>query len=184
MRESATQEHLARYYHAIENGPAPLTHRQLVALAGDVYRFYTEGNYENPGTADQWRAFKGLNRAVIEGRIQSAPPIIPGETNDQEVARELFGERLTAGINALPPGQVGPALEQRFGLLVDWVLTRYGLALDDAQRALFTSSADPAKLCPLRNSPADSIRPRIASARVDINQRTVQYTDNTPASNI
>jgi integrase len=135
VRESATQEHLARYYHAIENGPAPLTHRQLVALAGDVYRFYTEGNYETPGTADQWRAFKGLNRAVIEGRIQSAPPIIPGEANDQEVARELFGERLTAGINALPTGQAGPALEQRFGLLVDWVLTRYGLALDDAQRA-------------------------------------------------
>jgi hypothetical protein len=147
LREVVAREQLIRRFHTVENGPSPVSHRQLVALAGQVYRLYAEELAEDPGSADRWIAFKGINRAVKEGRISGAPPIRPGEANDEEIAKHLFGEDLTSGINALPPGPAENVIEQRFGLLANWVLAQNGLELaaDDRSRLLqkIPQAADP-----------------------------------------
>jgi hypothetical protein len=73
----------------------------------------------------------------FEGRIENPPPaaLMPG---DADTAIELFGNGdLTAAVNTLPVDQYN-ALEDRFGLLADWVLIRQriNLATEDRQRFL------------------------------------------------
>ncbi len=58
---------------AIRSGPRPLTHRQIIALSGEVYRLFVERFEEKPGPPEMWAAVKTFNRAAREGRISTAP---------------------------------------------------------------------------------------------------------------
>ncbi|WP_316182690.1 MULTISPECIES: phage integrase N-terminal SAM-like domain-containing protein [unclassified Bradyrhizobium] len=137
-RERAAREALQNIFDAAEQGPQRLDHRQLVALSGDVYRLYVEIYERDPGTTFQWAAHKAFHRAAMEGRI-NAFPVVPGQVDRGEIAQAAaaFGDDLTAGVNALPPGEPHEALEARFGLLADWVLAERGLELDPETRRQF-----------------------------------------------
>jgi integrase len=136
VRIGIAEAHLQRLFESIEQGAVPLTHKQIIALSGEVYRLLKERFEDNPGLPTQWGAYKAFNRAILEGRISQAPPIKPGEVNDNgQEAAALFGPDLTAGVNSFPLSEpTQEALERRFGLLTSWVLTRHGLEIDAETR--------------------------------------------------
>lgn len=81
----------------------------------------------------------GISQGIApggEGRIKNPPPatLTP---NEADAARELFGDGdLTAAVDALPADQ-HDALEDRFGLLADWILIRQRLHLSPNDRQRF-----------------------------------------------
>lgn len=138
-RHLLIRAHLSKLYAAVKVGPAPITQRQIEALAGDVYRLLLAEHGENPGTPREWESFKSLTRAAVEGRIPGAPAIPERGRSDDELMRELlFGETegaaLTETINGIAPSGETRALEQRVGRLAFWVLQRHGIEVDDETR--------------------------------------------------
>ena len=49
---------LEKRWQAAHVGPATLSHKQLVALAGEVCQLFIDRFEENPGTPDNWAAFR------------------------------------------------------------------------------------------------------------------------------
>jgi hypothetical protein len=83
-RERAAREHLQLMFDAAERGPVRIAHKQLVAMAGDVYRLYIQIFERDPGTTMKWAAHKAFNRAALEGRYHDVTPILPGQVDDAE----------------------------------------------------------------------------------------------------
>ncbi|CAM3270849.1 Tyrosine recombinase XerC [Methylobacterium mesophilicum] len=138
-RHLLIRSHLSKLYAAVRVGPAPITQRQIEALAGDVYRLLLAEHGENPGTPWEWESFKSLTRAAVEGRIPGAPTIPERGRSDDELMRELlFGETegaaLTETINRIASSSETRALEQRVGRLAFWTLQRRGIEVDDETR--------------------------------------------------
>ncbi|MBR1325740.1 hypothetical protein [Bradyrhizobium ottawaense] len=136
-RQANALDHARRLFELTEAAPTSLSHKDMVALSGETYRLYQEIHRDNPGEPDAWMYHKALSRAALEGRIKNPPPaaLMP---NEASTAIELFGAGdLSAAVNALPVNQYD-ALEDRFGLLADWVLIRHRIHLnaDDRQRFL------------------------------------------------
>lgn len=135
FRSAVANTQIARHFNAWRGGPSALTHKDLVALSGEVYRLFIEKFEENPGSPENWAAFKAFNRAAMEGRLLNAPVLNPGEGQSSADAVAVFGSNLTDGVNALPPsGATTAALERRFGRLTDWVLQKHGLAVEPETR--------------------------------------------------
>ncbi|WP_316228281.1 hypothetical protein [Bradyrhizobium sp. SZCCHNR1039] len=136
-RQATALDHLKRLFELTAAEPVSISHKNMVALSGETYRLYNEIHGDNPGEPSAWAYHKALHRAALEGRIKSPPPaaLTP---NEGATAIELFGTGdLTEAVNALPAGQYD-GLEDRFGLLADWVLIRQRihLARDDRRRFL------------------------------------------------
>lgn len=134
IRREQAKLALTKLWAARRAEPRRLTQKQVMGLARLVHELYVEQFEQEPGDRAAWIAHKALNRAVKEGRLVVVPPIVPGERPDEcELAAEQFGEDLTAGINSLPvlPDQ-DQGLENRFGLLCDWVLTLNTMRVDYA----------------------------------------------------
>lgn len=136
-RQANALDHLRRLFELTEAAPTSLSHKDMVALSGETYRLYQEIHRDNPGEPDDWMYHKAFTRAALEGRIQNPPPaaLMPNEAN---AAIGLFGTGdLTAAVDAMPVGRYD-ALEQRFGLLADWVLIRHRihLSIEDRRRFL------------------------------------------------
>ncbi|WP_455960380.1 tyrosine-type recombinase/integrase [Methylorubrum aminovorans] len=128
-------ERLERLYEATRANSHKLTHRQMVALAGEVYNLLRSRFDEDPGTPEAWGAWKAFVRAARQGRIATAPTIDLAEQADERAeAAQLFGPDLTQGIDALPPSGDRAALDDRCGRLTWWVLSRHGLVVDRETR--------------------------------------------------
>lgn len=135
-RTGLVLNHLEKLYDAIRQEPRPLSQKEIVAYSGEAYRLWVSGFEENPGPIAGWAAFKAFTRAAMEGRILSAPPISADSLPDEvKAARSVFGDDLTAGINALPQSDDTTALEERFGRVLSWVLTKHALNVDRSTRA-------------------------------------------------
>jgi len=135
-RQANALDHLRRLVDLTEAEPVHLSHKDMVALSGEVYRLYDEIHRDNPGEPSAWAYHKALHRAALEGRLKNPPPaaLMP---NEADVASQLFGTGdLTEAVNALPAGQYN-ALEDRFGLLADWVLIRLRINLAPEDRPRF-----------------------------------------------
>ncbi|WP_159060706.1 hypothetical protein [Rhodopseudomonas palustris] len=135
-RELDALRHLNRLIALTRTEPVHLSHRALNAYAGEVYRLYVKAHYENPGETIHVRYHKALHRAVMQGRIATPPPALLN-TEDATVAVDMLGTGdLTAAVDALPPGQ-HDGLEDRFGLLADWVLITHQINLAPELRRKF-----------------------------------------------
>lgn len=135
LRNAAANVAVERAFTAMRAGPAPLTQKQVVALAGDVYRSYIARWEDEPGSPERWACFKSFNRAIAEGRIGAAPAATFADAGDIEDAVKRFGKNLTRGIDLLDPSDpTEMAMEARFGFLADFALMRYGLTVDAASR--------------------------------------------------
>lgn len=142
-RHAAALAHLEAHYAALRAGPRPLSQKQVVALAGEVYRHIVERFDEDPGSPEAWIAWKAFNRAAREGRITTAPRIDGPDLDQraiqahQEAAQAAFGNDLTQGVDANPRGSHDSlkVLEDRFGMLVDWVLCRHGVVTSAESRS-------------------------------------------------
>ncbi|MCS3476277.1 integrase [Bradyrhizobium elkanii] len=135
-RQANALDHLRRLFELTEAEPVSFSHKALVALSGEAYRIYNEIHSDSPGEPGPWSYHKALHRAALEGRIQSPPPaaLMPNEAAN---TMEIFGEgNLTAAVNALPAGQFD-SLEERFGLIGDWVLIRQRVHLAQSDRRRF-----------------------------------------------
>lgn len=135
-RQANALDHFRRLFELTEADPVHLSHKDLVALSGETYRLYQDIHNNEPGEPNAWIYHKALSRAVLEGRIANAPPatLVP---NEASTVVELFGSGdLTAAINDLPVDQ-HDAIENRFGLLADWVLIRHRINLDASDRRRF-----------------------------------------------
>jgi hypothetical protein len=136
IRKNQAKAELAKLWAAKRSGPQRLDLMQIMGLARLVHELYVESFQREPGERADWIAHKALNRAVTEGRLVSAPRIVLGRMPDErQLAIDEFGDDLTAGINALPVLQDRDrGLENRFGLLCDWVLAQNCLRVDYATR--------------------------------------------------
>ncbi len=135
-RELEALRQIEDYFAAANSNEIQLSHRDLVGLSRTIYEAYLEIHQEEPGLPRRLAEHKALSRAVSEGRLTSLHPLGMGEINGTG-ATELFGGDLTAGVNALPPGEADRgALESRFGELADYLLARHRIAVDDETRGL------------------------------------------------
>ncbi|UWU75467.1 hypothetical protein N2603_36465 [Bradyrhizobium huanghuaihaiense] len=144
-RQANALDHLKRLFELTEAEPIHLSYKELVALSGETYRLYNEIHGDDPGEPSAWTYHKALHRAALEGRIKNPPPaaLTPNETAS---AVELFGTGdLTAAVNARPAGQYD-SLEDRFGLLADWVLIRQRIKLAPTERRRFLQLVGTASL--------------------------------------
>ncbi|MCJ2044610.1 integrase [Methylobacterium sp. J-078] len=134
FRAAVAGAQVEKTFEAWREGAKPISHKQVVALSGEVYRLYVEKFSDEPGAPERWAALKAFNRAAREGRLLNAPVLHPGETQTLEQAVAIFGADLTKGINALPPSTDLAGLEVRLGFFVDWVLQKHALAVDRQTR--------------------------------------------------
>jgi hypothetical protein len=67
-RQGAALAHVEAIWRGLRAETVTLTHRQTVALAGDIYKAFVALHAEEPGSPEAWAAVKGFNRAVQEGR--------------------------------------------------------------------------------------------------------------------
>ena len=66
---------------------------------------------DDPGSPENWAAFKAFNRAAREGRLAGLPPITHEMPQD-------------------PESDDKNGMEARIGQLTSWVLTKNGLSVD------------------------------------------------------
>ena len=133
-RSGIAKAHLEKLYASLRSGPTILSQKESVALSGEVYRLFVARFEENPGSVNAWTAVKAFNRAAAEGRLFTGPQLTDEKPYEAELAAEVFGDNLTAGINSMPASRSDASLEQRFGWLTDWVLTKHALNVDIESR--------------------------------------------------
>ncbi len=94
----------------VRAGPKPLSQKEQTALAGVLYRGFVEGLEDNPGTPELWGRVLEMNDFIMSGTH-------------------------TLGIYNSDGERRASALESRFGPMVDILLQREGVVIDDASRA-------------------------------------------------
>lgn len=138
-RVGAVGAQLERIFASLRVGAVELTHKQAVALSGEVYRLVVARFEVEPGEPGDWEAWKGFHWAAMEGRIPNPPSITWQEImNERNAALGAFGVSqgpvLLDVIESLPPGDRAHSLEVRFGLLASWVLARHALEVTPSSR--------------------------------------------------
>jgi integrase len=112
-RTGIAETHLQQVWEAVRVGPKSLTHKQIVALSGELYKTFAASLEDDPGAAAMWEKVIAANEAAARG-VTTNPLRIPLPDEDPRVV----------------------SLEARFGAFVDVVLRKKGLVIDDASRAI------------------------------------------------
>lgn len=99
---------------ALREGPKPLTHKQIVALSGELYRVFAEGLEGNPVlSSKQWQRVIRDNEAARQGAFAAPASLLIGRTEaDQRRA----------------------SLQNRFGRMVDALMERRTIITDEKSR--------------------------------------------------
>lgn len=112
-RTGFAESFLARHWEAIRNGPVSLTHKQTVALSGEVYRLFADGLEDDPGSAKLWDAVLDSIAEAMAGPVGAGRHVLI--IGDQQERRDIL-------------------LEERFGKLADRVLSAHHLEVDQTSR--------------------------------------------------
>lgn len=120
LRSALAEQQLQHAWEAIRKGPKPLTHKQVVALSGRLYRAFADACDSDPGSAELWQSILRENEAASNGELAKLAVVIG--TDDQ--ARQRW------------------ALERRFGGFADHLLGEEGLVIDDDSRVALLREAD------------------------------------------
>lgn len=116
-RTRAIEEQLSRTWEAIRVGPLTLTRKEVVALAGKVYRAFAEAFEDEPGSPARWRKVLADSTEAMRGDWTKYSRAIPTSDSAQE--------------------RVLTSLNLRFGDITDSVLSSEGLAVaPEARNAL------------------------------------------------
>jgi integrase len=110
-RTGIAQAHLHRTWEAIRKGPKKLSHKDTVALAGQLYSVFAESLEDDPGAASTWEHVIKENERARKGEYAS--PL---------------------GIYRVQAEKVAASLERRFGQLIDVILAREALVIDQESR--------------------------------------------------
>ncbi|MGN7826697.1 DUF6538 domain-containing protein [Agrobacterium radiobacter] len=100
---------VVEFWQMLKDGPKPLSHKQVLALAGEIRAAFVSAFDENPETPELWQNVLDVNRRAQSARL-SDWPIIP--TLEQQKVD----------------------LETRFGPLTDAILQHRGVLLEDKNR--------------------------------------------------
>ena len=141
LRTAAFVTQLEKIFISLRAEPTELSHKQTVALSGEIYRLVLDRFETNPGEPEMWEAWKAFTWAAVEGRVPNPPTVSWHEIMDERQAafgffRVLSGPFLLDVIEQLPPGDSERSLEVRFGLLATWVLARHGLEVTSRSRLM------------------------------------------------
>lgn len=109
-RNAIAAAYLEGYWRSLRNGPEQLTHKQCVALSGELYTALSETFENDPGSPTFWVQAKSLHKTALQGEVGFAQLML-GEDKKRRWS-----------------------LERVFGEVVDVVLARKGLVVDDASR--------------------------------------------------
>jgi integrase len=109
-RQRQVGAYLSRCWESLRKGPARLTHKETVALSGEVYKAFTEALGDDPCTPAMWDGVRQANADARSGQYGSASLMIGRENRIQA------------------------SLEQRFGGFADAMLTKHGLHVDADSR--------------------------------------------------
>lgn len=119
----------------LRTGVKTLSRKEAVALSGTIYRAYAESLEDNPGSAEKWTRLLTGNLIAKAGKFGMGPLLI-----DKEAKRQA-------------------SMESHFGPIVDAVLSREGLLIDDDSRKLLVEevakATDQAFLKLRRNAESD-----------------------------
>jgi integrase len=91
-----------RHWESLRNGPVSLTHKQCVALGGEVYRDFIGATDEDPGSFALWERIRAADAYAKAPRLE---------------------DELTVPLGKASIG----AIEARFGHFADVTIRRYGL---------------------------------------------------------
>lgn len=116
QRHSAALAYLERYWQALRSGPRHLTQKEIVALAGEVYRWLAEGAEDEPGPASLWERVLRLSREIQDGK-HGVPDLLIKPTPD--LVRQ-------------------GALNLAYGPIADGLLTSKALVVDEESRSRLT----------------------------------------------
>ena len=146
LRISTASAYLQRVWQGLRDGPKSLTHKQVLALAGETYRTIADGLEDEPGPSAVWANLIEISEAALKGNLGRG---------------KLF-------INVPPETRSRASLEDWFGPTVDAVLAGQALVVDDGTRsrllvAVATATIDAARKLK-RNAEAD-YRPDPMAAR-------------------
>jgi integrase len=98
------------YWEAIRKGPQKLSHKEAVALAGEIYRAFVQTFEEDPGSYERWaNVLEANEQASVGGYGRGA---------------------LMIGHQA----KVKRSMEDRFGAMTDALVTSKGLVIDKESR--------------------------------------------------
>jgi integrase len=103
------------HWEALRRGPSQLTHKQCVALAGEVRSVWVDVLDENPGDPAIWRRVQTLDDEAKKPKPHPAAELMLGKA---PAATNMAG------------------LESRFGGFADVILRRHCLMVDPATRSL------------------------------------------------
>ena len=95
LRQAEAQAYLHSVWRGLRDGPRQLSHKQIVALAGEAYRRFT-AMADEPGPAEIWSTLVEINDAALAGPHRSpfhiGPKAIPLEQWVGPTADELLAE--------------------------------------------------------------------------------------------
>ena len=111
VRQAIVAAYLERVWRGLREKPRRLTLKETVALAGEIYKAFSDALEDDPGEAETWRRVREDNAAAMAGQYGTAFLLIGDD------ARKAA------------------ALEQRFGAFADVVLARKGIRVEAASRA-------------------------------------------------
>lgn len=99
---------------ALRDGPKALSHKQIVALSGELYKSFANDLGENPVLSpEQWLKIAEGNVAAREGRFALRAEMFIGRTQSE---------------------QRRASLERRFGQIADAFLSKQGILIDEDSR--------------------------------------------------
>jgi integrase len=116
MRQAAVVSYLERTWAEIRRGPTKLSHKQVVALAGELYRDFVKAFESNPGSPERW-----VN-VLVENALAAATKTGSGALM---IRADAAGARFAKLAS----------LRDRFGGFMEALLARRSLVIDDDSRA-------------------------------------------------
>ena len=116
-RQGIAAAYLGGYWQSLRNGATSLSHKQCVALSGELFSDFVSATEDFPGSAKLWAKVRADNDAARSGNFGSAQLMIPS------------------------PERTRQSLEDRFGPLIDVILAKRGLVVDDDSRGRLLKQA-------------------------------------------
>lgn len=117
IRQGQVAAYLESYWQSLRNGPTKLTHKQCVALSGELYRLWVKTLEDNPGSPEIWDKVIAMNKAAQLGEYGIAQLMIPSPTKSRR------------------------SLEDRFGAFIDLILAKRGMIIDTKSRDMLLAQS-------------------------------------------
>ncbi|WP_425406808.1 tyrosine-type recombinase/integrase [Hwanghaeella sp.] len=109
-RNFAVEAYLEGVWKSLRDGPVSLSHKQTVALSGELYKMWVDAMGDNPGSPALWQKMRVLNESARRGEAGNAKLMIPS------------------------PSKTQASLEFRFGPFLDLILAKHALVVDEKSR--------------------------------------------------